>query len=400
MNNKSMIHQLIDGADNKVSQIILGTENVKFYANNLTQSNIDALIINNSLPLKGAPDATDLLALRDKGVEHYPAGRTGIPSLVTAEDGLAAPGVILASDDKNLLELSVLGTYVLHLEKENMLALMNDSQLDLSIPESKNIELTGKAGEWVGGIDIALHLIHYFNLPKDKVLEFYGEGLTSLPLNERFSLARTLIDLGYEKLLFQVDEQVLAFLQDRSEAEGQFYFPDTEADKNTVLSIGMEKVHPMIAWKENNETKVGALTDKDGLNIEQIFIGGESANRYADIESGLKLIRYRPLSENLTAAIIPGSQLVYGDMLDMGISGILTEIGFEILPSSILPLLKTRADEKKVRLVTSASLVKSGAILANALSCFTAAITGKLTHPMELESILKQEEEKEHAHEH
>ena len=400
MNKNSIIHQLIEGADKKVSQIILGTDNVKFYAENLENSKIDALIINNSLPLKGAPEAKDILSLKGKGVEHYPAGRTGMPSLVTAEDGLAAPGVILASDNKNLIELSVLGAYVMHLNKNDMLTLMNGEGISMDAPESKNIELSGKAGEWIGGLDIALHMVNYYNLPKDKVLEIYGEGLNSLPLNERFSMARTLIDLGYEKLLFQVDDQVLAFLQDRSDVEGKYYFPDIEADKDTLTNIDLAKIHPMIAWNENSELKIGAITDKDGLEIEQIFIGGDNANRYSDIESGLKLIRYRPLNENLTAAIIPGSQLVYGDILDMGISGILTEIGFEILPSAILPLLVSQGDISKTRMGTSPALLQSGAILANGLCCFAAAMTGKITHPMELESILKQEEEKDHALEH
>lgn len=394
-----MIYQLLEGANNNIKQVILDTENLKFYAQNLVKSKIDALIINNTLPLQGSPDREDILALKAKGVEHYPAGRTGMPAMVTAEDGLAAPGSILASDNKNILELAVLGAYVIYLPKEELLTLMNEGSTNLALHEVKNIILTGKAGEWIGGIDIALHLVNYFNLPKDLILEIQGEGLTSLPLHERFALARTLIDLGYEKLLFQVDDQVLAFLQDRSEIEGKYYFPDAEADKVTVLNIELDKIQPMIAWKENNEIKLGPITDKDGIELEQIFIGGDISGRYDDIEAGLKLIRYRPLGDSITAAILPGSQLVYGDMVDMGISGILTEIGFEILPSSILPFIASQADTSKTRLGTSVSLLHSGCMVANALCCFSAAITGKVTHPMELESILKQEEDKEHEHE-
>lgn len=400
MNKNSMIYQLLDGTDNKIKQVILGTDNLKFYADKLEKSKIEALIINNSLPLQGSPARKDILVLKDKGIEHYPAGRTGMAAMVTAEDGLAAPGIILASDNKNLLELAVLGAYVIYLPKEEMLSLMNSGSMDLQLYDIKNIVLTGKMSEWVSGIDIALHIINYFNLPKDIMLEFQGEGLNSLALNERFALARTLIDFGYEKLLFQVDDQVLAFLQDRSTAEGKYYFPDAEAEKNTVLNIELQKIHPMIAWKENEEIKIGPITDKDGMEIEQIFIGGDNSGRYNDIEAGLKLIRYRPLGDSITAAIIPGSQLVFGDMLDMGVSGILTEIGFEILPSSMLPLLSSQADTSKTRMGTSVSLLHSGCMVANILSCFSAAITGKITHPMELESILKQEEEKEHEHAH
>ncbi len=401
MNKKSMIYQLLDGADNKIKQLILGTENLSFYADKVEKTKIDALIINNSLPLQNSPDSKDILALRNKGVEHYPAGRTGMPSMVTAEDGLAAPGTILASDDKNLLELAVLGSYVIYLPKESMLSLMNSGSVDLQLFNVKNLVLSGKPSKWIGGIDIALHIINYFDLSKDIILEIQGEGLNSLALNERFALARTLVDFGYEKLLFQVDDQVLAFLQDRSKVEGEYYFPDTEAAKESVLNIELEKVHPMIAWKKNTEIKIATITDKDGVKIEQIFIGGDNSCRYEDIEAGLKLIRYHPLKDSIRAAIIPGSQLVYADMLDMGVSGIFTELGFEILPSSILTLLSKQADTTKTRLGTSVSLLHSGSMLASVLSCFSAAISGKITHPMELESILKEEEEeKENEHKH
>ncbi len=396
MSSNSMIHQLLEAANGKVEQAILNTRDVEYYAKNLDRAKLPALIINNRLPLGDGVLIKDINSLRDKGVEYYPAGRTGMPALVTAEDGLAVPGSVLATSDKNLLELSVLGAYVQYLDKKSMLALLNIGTIDIPVPETTNIVLQGNVSEWVGGVDIALYLAKYFELPKDAFFEIQGEGLNALPLNERFNLARTLIDLGYENLLFQVDETVMAFLQDRAEGEGRYYFPDAEADKTSVINIELQKIHPMIAWMENDDIMIGSLTDKDAKEIDLIFLGGDTACRFADIQEGLKVIRYRPLADTVTANIMPGSQLVYGDLLDMGIAGILTEIGFDILPSSFLELLAERFDDTRLRLGTSTQILHSGGMLANALSCFAAAMTGKITHPLELESILKHEEEHEH----
>ena len=321
-----------------------------------------------------------------------------MPALVTAEDGLSVPGGVVAADDKNLLELSVLGTHVVLLEKENMLSLLNEGTIKLNTPDVVNIALKGETSQFVGGMDIALYLIKYFDLSKGSMLEFQGEGLSALPLNERFNLARTLIDLGYENLIFQVDEKVMAFLQDRTQNVGKYYFSDMKDSDNKTINIEVQKIHPMIAWKEKDEIKIGPLTDKDGVKVDLIFIGGDNACRFADIQEGLKLIRYRPLSDSVSGSILPGSQLVYGDLLDMGIAGILTEIGFDILPSSFLELLRENPDKGQMRLGTSLKIVYSGGMAANALSCFSAAMTGKITHPLELESILKHEEE--HLHDH
>ena len=251
----TMIHQLLETAKGKVDQVILNTHNVKYFAKDLSSAKIPALIINNRLPIDDTVDMKDIQVLRTKGVEYYPSGRTGMPALVSAEDGLALPGSVLATTDKNLLELSVLGTYVLLLDEKKMLSLLENGNLDNPEPKTINIVLQGKPGEWIGGTDIALYLINYFKLPEDKntLLEIHGEGLNALLLNERFNLARTLIGLGYEHLLFQVDDVVMAFLQDRSEGEGHYYFPDEETNINSTIKIELQKIHPMIAWKEKDE---------------------------------------------------------------------------------------------------------------------------------------------------
>ncbi|MCF7832433.1 MAG: hypothetical protein K9N05_02505 [Candidatus Marinimicrobia bacterium] len=397
----TMIHQLLAAAKTKIDQVILNTKDVHFLAENLTSTKIPALIINNRLPIEDLVEMKDIQILRSKGVEYYPSGRTGMPALVTAEDGLALPGSLLATTDKNLLELAVLGTAVALLDRDEMLKLLNTGTLKLTAPKVRNIVLQGSPGEWISGIDIALYLIKYYLKPEDKhlMLEIHGEGLNALPLHERFNLARILTDLGYEHLLFQVDETVMAFLQDRADGEGHYYFPELKDDEETI-TIDIQKIHPMLAWKEKDKIKIEPLTDKDGQETALIFIGGDTSCRYADIETGLKLIRYTPLTDTVTACIMPGSQLVNGDLLDMGIAGILTEIGFDLLPSSFLELLVSRPDTKGARLGTSAQILHSGGMLANALSCFSAAMTGKITHPLELESILKQKEEHKHDHEH
>lgn len=402
MSSRSMIQQLLEAEHNQIDHVILHAHDIRSYVENIEHTKIPALIINNTLPLHQIPNKKDIETLRSKGIEFYHSGRTGMPALVTAEDGLAVPGKILACNDKNLLELSVLGSYVVYLENEDIFTLLNSGNIELEVPKVFNIVLNGTLGEWVSGTDIALYLANYYDLPKDKnsLLEIQGEGLNSLPLNERFNLARVLIDLGYEHLLFQVDDKVMAFLQDRSEAEGFYYFPQEDAPTDNTITIEIQKIHPMIAWIENEKINIAPLTDKDALDIDQVFIGGSTSCRYADIENGMKLIRYRPVADLLSACIMPGSQLVFGDMLDMGIAGILTEIGFDILPSSFLSLLVDQGKSEIQRIGTSVEILQTGGILANSLACFSAGMTGKITHPLELESILKQEEKHQHDHEH
>ncbi|MBN2780908.1 MAG: hypothetical protein JXR21_02960 [Candidatus Marinimicrobia bacterium] len=361
---------------------------------------VSTLIISNHMPPAIVPDPGQISVFRKRGATYYPAGRTGMPALVAAEDGFALPGSILVTTDRNLAELGVLGTLVLRTDPEQAGKLLDTGSLDITVPDTFTLLFQGNPGEWIGGIDIALYIKNYFTLPEDPdtVIEIHGEGLANLPLHERFNLARILADFGHERILFQVDPEVMAFLQDRSDGVGNYYFPAEDITNDIVIDL--QKIHPMIAWNENGELRIGNLTDKDQSPVSHICIGGEAACRYRDFEAGLKMVRYRPVADPVTACMMPGSQLVAGDLIDMGTAGIFLEIGFELLPSSFLENLTRPAASDPARLGTSVSILRSGGMLAGALSCFSAAMTGRITHPLELESMIKQEETHHHDPKH
>jgi homoaconitase/3-isopropylmalate dehydratase large subunit len=139
-----------------------------------------------------------------------------------------------------------------------------------------------------------------------------------------------------------------------------------------------------LAWQEKDRIRIGELMDKDAAPVDQIFIGGDTACRYHDFENGLQLIRYQPLSATLTACLLPGSQLVSADLLDTGIAGILTEIGFQIYPSAFLLQIVRFPDLRQTRLATSVRILNKGGMLASAASCFAASVNGAIAHPTEI----------------
>ncbi len=407
MKLSSMIYQLLNAENNTKTKKIGEKFSVSPDCAVLSHTSFDAvshtmtakqcalktLAINNHLPLEGGPSPESISAIQAKGVRYYAPGRAGMPALVVAEEGLAVPGGIIAGIDKNLFELGVFGSYVIRTDSKKMAALLDIGSMEIPVPASFDIVLEGEPGEWIDGIDIALFILKYYELPDDTstCLEIYGDGLSRLSLPERFNMVRVLVDFGYEHVLCQVDEQVMAFLQDRSTVEGKFYFPDIEKKPASAITIDLHGIHPMLAWKNDDTVHIGNLTDKDGVPVHQIFIGGDTACRFKDFETGLKLVRYRPLFESVSAYIMPGSQLINSDLLDMGIASIFTEIGIDIFPPAFLYSLAKHSDALRTRMGTSAQILQSGGMLANALSCFSAAMTGKIIHPLELESILKQE---------
>jgi homoaconitase/3-isopropylmalate dehydratase large subunit len=400
-NQSTLIHQLLEEETGekgtRIPDFIVLSDKITDIFGDMTvnaKCSVPTLVINNLSPTEGGMPRENIKRSLECGADYYPPGRTGMPAMVCAEDGITAPGGCIVSTDKNLLELGVLGTLAIHCSHNEALEILKSGKIDFSIPASFGIELSGKSGKWVSGIDIALHIIKYHHLPdkESTCLEFYGEGLKDLPINERHNLARVLIDLGYEKVLFQVDEEVMAFLQDRCKKEGRYYFRDAPAD----LNIDLPDVDLMVAYRDKGGLQIQQLSNKIDLNIDQIFIGGDTACRYADFEKGLKVIRYTLPDVLLSAYLFPGSQLVYQDLLDTGMAGIFTEIGIDIAPSAFHQMLLHKADIFRTHMATSVRVLESGGLLAGTASCFAALPEGKIMHPQELESILKQ---RNNAHE-
>ncbi|MBW6457741.1 MAG: hypothetical protein K0B52_01120 [FCB group bacterium] len=387
-----MIHQLLNGKPGTIRSLspdhVIMTQTALDALDKKNETRIPLLFIDNRLPLSGGPAGEKISGLLQRGARYYPPGRSGMPAMVCAEEGFAAPGVIMAGTDKNLLELAVFGTWNIYLEAAAAADLLKKGKLDIAIPGSFGIFLKGKPGTWVSGIDIALHILKYYHLPEDRsvCLEIYGDGLQSLPLNERLNMARILIDLGYEHLLFQVDETILAFLQDRCEVKGQYYFREDAPD----LTVDLSDIHLLQAVLRSGELQIENVGHAPDIHVDQIFIGGDTACRYDDFEKGLKMIRYTLLPELLGVYILPGSQLVCRDLLETGIAGIFTEIGMEILPSAFLEHICACPDTARIRLGTSCRILRSGGILAGTGTCFNAAVTGKIMHPQELEFVLKE----------
>lgn len=363
------------------------------------KSDLPVYMINNQPPIGAGISPEQQKNLEAKGVLYIGPNHGGISPMVLAEEGLAFPGALIAGTDEALSELGVLGAFYINIDGSQAESLLKEGKFRFMVPQVTSVKLHGSPAEWTSGTDIALSLLKYYKLPgsADSCLEFSGEGLKALSLAERHNLLRTMSDFGYHYLLCESDEESMAFLQDRSEAEARFFFA-VETEKGLPqIDLDISRISLMIARAEKDKIIISELLDLDGKKIDQVIIGGDTACRYEDVEKGLKLIGYNPVPEEFSALLMPGTQLVTSDLLDTGIAGILTEIGFQIFPSSFLSLLEADPGNTRMRLCTSAKMLRQGAMLTNAAVCFAAASRGYIIHPEELKQSLPEKEE--HTHE-
>lgn len=374
------------------------------------------VIVNNASPVDSTHQTRDTQQFQDfvhhhKIKHYYELGRSGFPSNVVINNGHIVPGMLIVSSEQNFSELGVLGCLPVLASEHEMALSMATGELWMQVPVSARIRLNGEPGQWITGTDIGLYIIKNYDLPDNPncVLEFSGEGLAGLPLNERYNLARILTYYGYEYVLFESDSDVLAYLNQRTTGEAHFEIPDDKADYVAEFEINMSAVTPMLAVSvEGEEVEISGVESFMGKTVHKVIAGASGAGRYEDFLRALKMIRYSKVHDNVQMIIMPSDAMVFSDLINDGLAGIFLDLGCEIYPSSVFKVLKDGLGvyTKAVNVMTtSPSLFQSACqteghhvYLGSIISCFAAAVQGTIIHPKALEEKIIRDQENSHHH--
>lgn len=374
------------------------------------------VVINNASPFNTNHQSKDTRLMQkfilDYELENYfELGRSGIPSKVIAENGFVCPGEVIISAEHSYAELGSLGAFVIQNSPNEIALSWATGEQWVTVPESIRINLSGKIGNYITGVDIALYFLDRYTVPdiENLVLEIGGDSLMQLTLSDRLNFARTLVEFGYAAVIFEADTVVLEYLADRTSREGKYYFPDEDADYKDTYNLNLNMVQTMCAFaRDGEETKILPLTAMDEPSIDKIFIGGSSSSQYEDFQLGLSLIGYETLDDHVQAFILPGSNLIYSDLINQGLAGIFLDMGYEIYPASVFWALRESAGlftEDNTVIVTSSSLFNNAGntpghqvILVNNLVAFASGVAGRLIHPRAVEEMLKEKHSHHHDH--
>ena len=374
------------------------------------------VLVNNASPVDSVHQTRDTQQFQDFVHHHniksyYELGRSGFPSNVAINNGHIVPGMLTVSSEQHFSELGVIGCLPILASEHEMALSLATGELWIQIPVSAKFRLNGEPGQWITGTDVGLHIIKNYDLPDDPkcVLEFSGEGLAGLPLNERYNLARILTYYGYQYVLFEPDPYVLEYLNQRTADEAHFERPDENAEYVDEFEINLSAVTPMIAVSvEGEEVEIAGIETFTGKKIHKILAGASGAGRYEDFLRALKMVRYSKIHQNVQMIIMPSDTMVYSDMINDGLAGIFLDLGCEIYPSSLFKVLKDGLGvyTKAVHVMTTSPALFQSAcqteghyvFLGSIISCFAAAVQGTIIHPKALEEEIIRDQQHSHHH--
>lgn len=359
-----------------------------------------SMVMDHFTPNKDIKSATNSLQCRTFAGKYniknyYDVGEMGIEHALLSEKGIVASGECIIGADSHTCTYGALGAFSTGVGSTDMCAGMATGEAWFKVPSAIKFNLTGKLNEYVMGKDVILHIIGMIGVDGAlyKSMEFSGEGLKSLSMDDRLSMANMAIEAGAKNGIFAVDDITVEYQKGRVDREYKIYEADADAEYDAVYDIDLSKIKPTVSFPhlpENTKT-----TDECGeVKIDQVVIGSCTNGRLEDMAMAAKILKGRHVAKNVRCIVIPATQQVYLDCIKNGYMETFIEAGCAVSTPTCGPCLGGHmgilAKGERAVATTNRNFVgrmghpESEVYLASPAVAAASAITGKISDPSEV----------------
>lgn len=276
-------------------------------------------------------------------LNYYDVGNVGIEHALLPEKGLVVPSDCVIGADSHTCTYGALGAFSTGVGSTDMAAGMATGEAWFKVPTAIKFNLTGKLGKWVSGKDVILHIIGMIGVDGAlyQSMEFTGEGLKSLSMDDRLCMANMAIEAGAKNGIFDVDEVTLAYVKGRTDRQFEVMKADPDAEYSRVIDIDLSEIRPTVSFPhlpENTKT-IDEIAKMDKIKIDQIVIGSCTNGRYSDLETAAKVVKGKKVAKGVRAIVIPATQQIYLDALKNGLLETFIEAGMVVSAPTCGPCL-------------------------------------------------------------
>ena len=320
----------------------------EFYKAGLTQIfNKDkiALVLDHSTPCKDIKTAQLCVTVREfakkYGITHfYDVGCMGVEHALVPEKGLAAPGEVIIGADSHTCTYGALGAFSTGVGSTDMAAGMATGLAWFKVPPAIKVTLKGKLQPCVSGKDVILHLIGLIGVDgaRYKSLEFTGDGVADLSMDDRFTIANMAIEAGAKNGIFPVDDRTRAYLEGRVSRPWTAVEPDADAVYDSEVVIDLNTLQPTVALP-HLPSNTRTIDQVEGTPIQQVVIGSCTNGRLDDLRQAAAILKGRKVADGVRCIVIPATQQITLDAMAEGLIQIFIEAGCAVSTPTCGPCL-------------------------------------------------------------
>lgn len=269
----------------------------------------------------------------------------------------------------------------------------------VKMPKVMGIKLTGKLPDWVSAKDVILEMLRRFDVTGGRgyILEYYGEGLQSLSAWDRHVIANMGTETGATTSIFPSDEITREFLRQEGREEQWIKLEaDEGASYDHNIEIDMAALEPLIALP-GSPGNVVPVREVSGVKVQQVVIGSSANPSLRDFWIASQIVKGKIVSPDVSFDVNPSSRQVLENLTEMGVLGPLIAAGARLHQSGCMGCIgmgqAPATNTISLRTMPRNFQGRSGTLddqvyLCSPETAMAAALTGKITDPRELETLM------------
>lgn len=355
------------------------------------------LVMDHFVPNKDIKSAEQCKICRDfsriQGISNFfDVGEMGIEHALLPEKGLVAPGELIIGADSHTCTYGALGAFSTGVGSTDLGAAMATGKAWFKVPSAIKFNLSGKLNKWVSGKDIILHIIGMLGVDGAlyKSMEFCGEGISELSMDDRFAICNMAIECGAKNGIFPFDSKTFEYISEKVSRDFKSFEADKDAIYEQVIDIDLSSIDPTIAFPHLPEN-TKPIYEAIGIKIDQAVIGSCTNGRIEDMRAAASILKGRKVSKNVRTIIIPATQNIYLQCIKEGLIEIFIEAGAIISTPTCGPCLggymgilaggETAIATTNRNFVGRMGHIDSKIYLSSPVVAAASAIMGEITHP-------------------
>ena len=356
-----------------------------------------ALVMDHFVPNKDIKSAEHCKCVREFACKHeisnfFDVGQMGIEHALLPEQGLTVAGDVIIGADSHTCTYGALGAFSTGVGSTDMAAGMATGKAWFKVPSALKFVLTGKPAPYISGKDIILHIIGMIGVDGAlyKSMEFTGDGIQYLNMDDRFTIANMAIEAGGKNGIFPVDAVTEEYLKEHSKREYKVYEADEDAEYDEVYTIDLSSLKSTVSFPhlpENTRT----IDQVGEVSIDQVVIGSCTNGHITDLRVAADIMKGRKVAKNVRCIVIPATQQIYLEAMEEGLLRTFIECGAVVSTPTCGPCLGgymgvMAAGERCVsttnrNFVGRMGHVESEVYLASPAVAAASAIAGKIADP-------------------
>ena len=356
-----------------------------------------ALVMDHFVPNKDIKSAEHCKCVREFACKneitnYFDVGEMGIEHALLPEKGLTVAGDVIIGADSHTCTYGALGAFSTGVGSTDMAAGMATGRAWFKVPSAIKVVITGQKQKYVSGKDVILHLIGEIGVDGAlyQSLEFVGDGISELSMDDRFTIANMAIEAGAKNGIFPVDALAETYMKEHSKRPYKIYEADSDAEYVREVVIDLNTLQPTVAFPhlpENTKT----IDEVGDIAIDQVVIGSCTNGRFEDLAVAAEILKGKKVKKGLRVIVIPATQQIYLDAMEAGFIRTFIEAGAIVSTPTCGPCLGgymgILAEGERCVSTTNRNFVgrmghvNSEIYLASPAVAAASALTGKISDP-------------------